>query len=519
LLVFEIRRNLGPFYLLPSPKRKRGFMKIVLISMPDVVPLLIHESAVHIPNLGVASLGANIDAKHRVWIIDLIRKRNKVRRYLTTTLKKIQPHVIGLSAMAWQYDTCIRIIRLIKHLLPQVKIVIGGYHATLMYNEIAHSPEAAMIDFMIRGEGEVAFRKLVDTVEINGRLDDIPSLSYKQNKIFIHNPRGDLIDLTQLNLPIRDRKRLTRGYHMMYFKMEALETSRGCTRSCNYCSMHHMYGRSFRTFPIERVLADLDDIYYRRKTRWAFIVDDNLVLNPKRVIALCEAIIAKKYKNLFLAAQADCMSMARNETMVAKMAEAGFRTIFLGIENASTKNLAAANKGNILEASKKAVALCHKYEMMVIGGLIFGFPDDDEQAIINNYRFFVDQKVDAAYCQILTPYPKTELRKMLIADGLVTNKDDFRWYNGLWANVKTRHLAADRLQYLVWYYRQKILGWWDPSAFARKKMWLWIAIWNFAFKPILKLMVKRVIKKHGWRGRYNREVARWTKMNVYTDLD
>ena len=94
-----------------------------------------------------------------------------------------------------------------------------------------------------------------------------------------------------------------------------------------------MYGRSFRTYPIERVLADLDDIYYKRKTRWVFIVDDNMVLDPKRVIALCDAIIARKYKKLNLVVQADCISMAENEDMVCKMAQAGFKSVFLGIEN------------------------------------------------------------------------------------------------------------------------------------------------------------------------------------------
>jgi len=108
--------------------------------------------------------------------------------------------------------------------------------------------------------------------------------------------------------------------------------------------------------------------------------------------------------------------------------------------------------------------------------LIFGFPEDDETAIINNYRFFLANEVDAAYCQILTPYPKTQLREDLIQQGLVTNRDNYRWYSGLQANIKTRYLDSDQLQYLVWYHRQKILGWWDPSPYARKKMRVWTGI-------------------------------------------
>ncbi len=75
-------------------------MKIVLISMPDVVPVLVHESAVHIPNLGIASIGANIDEMHDVYVIDLVRKRRSIRKYLTKILGEIAPDLIGLSAMA-----------------------------------------------------------------------------------------------------------------------------------------------------------------------------------------------------------------------------------------------------------------------------------------------------------------------------------------------------------------------------------------------------------------------------------
>ncbi|MBW2119278.1 MAG: B12-binding domain-containing radical SAM protein [Deltaproteobacteria bacterium] len=494
-------------------------MKIILMSMPDVAPVMMHETAFHMPNCGIASVGANIDEGHEVFIIDLIRKRRRLRKYLTKTLQKIRPDLVGLSAMAWQYDTCTKLVKLIKHLLPEVKIVIGGYHATLMNEEIAASPEAEWIDFMIRGEGEEACRRLINALEGKDRLEDIDSLSYKRDQHFVHNPRGELLDLSRLRLPIRDKRRLTWGYHIMNSKIEVMETSRGCTRACTYCSIRHMYGKSFRTFPIERVLTDLDDIYYTRKTRWVFIADDNLVLDPEWVIEICDAIIARDYKKLNIVVQADCISMAKNEEMVHKMALAGIRSVFLGIENVSKKNLATAHKGDIVDASRKAVENCHKYGIMVMGGLIFGFPDDDEQAIIENYKFLKSTGADTAYCQILTPYPKTEMRRQLLDQGLVTNIDDYKWYNGLWANVKTKHLESDRLQYLFWYHKQTVLGWWEPSERIRSQGRFWTGIWLYAFRPMLKFFIGRSLKKYGWEGRYQRAMKRLAGVNVFQDVD
>jgi len=493
-------------------------MKIILMSMPDVAPLIMHETAFHMPNCGIASVGANIDEGHDIYIIDLIRKRRRLRKYLTKTLLRIRPDLVGLSAMAWQYGTCVKLIKLIRQLLPEVKILIGGYHASLMYEEIAASDEAGLIDFMVRGEGEEVCRRLVNALEGQDRFEEIPSLSYKQGEHFVHNPKGELLDLSRLKRPIRDKRRLTWGYHIMNSKVEVLETSRGCTRGCTFCSMNHMYGRTFRTFPIERVLADLDDIYYNCKTHWVFVADDNLVLDPERVVKLCDAIIARRFPNLRLVVQADCVSMSQNEEMVRKMSQAGIKTIFLGIENVSKKNLAEARKGNIVDASRKAVEMCHKYDIMVVGGLIFGFPDDDEAAIIENYSFLKSIGADTAYCQILTPYPKTVMRQRLLDQGLVTNVHDYKWYNGMWANVKTRHLDSDRLQYLFWYHRQKVLGWWEPSERVRSQGRLWTSIWIYAFRPMMKLLVKRSLRKYGWKGRYEKEISRQAGVNAFKDL-
>ena len=494
-------------------------MKILLLSMPDVAPVIMHESAFHMPNLGIASIGANIDDGHEVYIVDLIRKRLGLRKHLVRILGALKPDLVGLSTMTWQYATCVKIIRLIKLSLPEAKIVIGGYHATLMFEEIAASDEAPAIDFMVRGEGEEAFRRLVRSLDGKDRLADIPSLSYKTDDGFIHNPKGDLLDLSGLKLPIRDRRRLTWGYHIMNRHVEVMETSRGCTRNCNFCSIRHMYGRSFRPFPMQRILSDIDDIYHKCKVRWIFVSDDNLVLDPERVIRLCDAIIARGYRHLNFVVQADCVTMSRNEKMVAKMARAGFKSIFLGMENASKKNLVAANKGDILDASKKAVEICHKYDIMVVGGMIFGFPDDGEAEIIENYQFLKSTGADTAYCQILTPYPKTGIRRQLLDQGLVTNPYDYTRYNGMWANVKTRQLSSDQLQYLLWYHNQKIMGWWNPSERIRTQGRLWTSIWLVAFKPLLKVLIARQQKRIGWRGRFEQEIKTRAAVNRFADLD
>ena len=494
-------------------------MKVLLLSMPDTAPVLMHESALHMPILGVASVGANVDERHDVYVVDLIRKRGKIRRYLTKRLLKIKPDIVGLSAMTMQYDTAIKVARLVKSLLPDAKIALGGYHATLMHDEIITSPESDIIDFIVRGEGEEAFAKLVNALENGDGFAAISSLTYKQNGSFTVNERGGNVDLTRVKPPIRDKRRLTWGYHAMHLKIEVMETSRGCPRNCSFCCMKHMYGRTFRTYPIERVIQEIDTIYYQKKTKVIFVADDNFVLDPKRVMKVCDAIKAQNYPNLLLTCQADCITMSRNEEMIKKMSEAGFKMLFLGIENGSSKNLAQMNKGNVAEISKKAVELCHKYGIVVFGGLIFGLPEDDEQGIIENYEFFKYLEADSPYCQLITPYPKTKMREDLIQQGLVTNLDNYKRYDGMWANVKTKYLSSEELQYLFWYHRQVTLGWWKPSKQYARMGSLWTGLWEHVFKPPIKYMRNRKIRKLGWRGLFEEEMRTQLKMNVFEDLE
>jgi radical SAM superfamily enzyme YgiQ (UPF0313 family) len=280
-----------------------------------------------------------------------------------------------------------------------------------------------------------------------------------------------------------------------------------------------MYGRNFRAFPIERILSDLDVIYHFRDTRWAFVSDDNLVLDPDHVDRLCDGIIGKGYKDLHLVIQADCPSIARNEAMVKKMARAGVSVVFLGIENVSQKNLTSVSKGTTAEISRKAVETCHKHGIMVVGGLVLGFPDDEEADLVQNFEFFKDLGVDGLYCQLLTPYPKTRLRQDLLDAGLVTNPHDFRWYNGMWANVRTRHLSAERLQYLTWYHKLQILGWWDPSHVTQRSGKLYTAIWRFGFKQMARYFVERKIRKEGYEALYRAETGRVAGINRFPDLE
>jgi len=142
-------------------------------------------------------------------------------------------------------------------------------------------------------------------------------------------------------------KRIIKNFHMYFRRADVIETSRGCLYHCNFCSIHQMYGSSIRQYPLERVLADIEDAY-SRGARHIFCTDDNITQDMNRFEQLIDGVISLKLKNLHFTTQATVLGFSQYPQVIKKLPKAGFVSIFLGIENASTKNLRAMKKPNNL---------------------------------------------------------------------------------------------------------------------------------------------------------------------------
>lgn len=427
-------------------------MRVALFSMPDLIP---HFRA-HIwqpPSLACSLIAASLKPAHEAVVADLILQRHRVREAVKEVLAEHRPQLAALSAMSFQFATAKRVAETIKEADPTVKVALGGYHATLMGEEMTTEGDGRPFDFIIRGEGDHVLAELATALEKGRPVDGIGGLSFRADGTFVHNPRRPLEPVQDIPIPERSA-RVWSGYHFGHQPLDVLETSRGCTMSCNFCSMQHMYGRTFRLFPLERVIRDIADAK-RHGTRWIAFADDNITLDIQRFEELCDAITANGLNDIGYIIQASCPGIGRDPRLAAKMDQANFRIAFLGIENISPRNLALMHKGNILEATKRAVQYLHDKNIMIVGGMIIGHPDDTEEDIAANYEFFDQADIDFFGDQIITPYPKTGMRQELLDLGLVTNPDDFRLYNGYWANVRTRSLTPDQIQFLRWKYRNK----------------------------------------------------------------
>lgn len=429
-------------------------MNVLLFSMPDSFEHM-PSLAVRMPNGALTSLAGNVEAHHRVAVADLILVQDRVRETIIRLLQEWIPQVVGLSIMTFQRRTAARVIELIRAVKPDAKIVVGGYDPSLAQDVY----ETMNVDYLIRGEGEVTFRELLRAVEQGGELEKISGLSYRNPAGWIRNPprAPHRLENREIGLPNRS-SRVLMGYTMLGRQVDVVETSRGCTYDCSFCSIIEMRGRNFFTYSFDRVLADIRDAS-EHGARTIFLVDDNIMLNVKRFEALCVAIIDAGLSHLDYFVQAMTSSIANHgETLAPLMKRAGFRYVFLGIENiletdlqflrASSKNTARDHEGQSENATLKAIDFLHRNDMLVVGGLIVGNPADTRESIEANLEF-ARHYVDWPYIQHPTPYPGTPMTRDFRDQGLIEN-ERVEEYDGTTAVVRTEHLSCDEVEFLRW---------------------------------------------------------------------
>jgi len=407
------------------------------------------------PNGGLTSIAGNVDPHHRVAVADLILVQGQVRETVTRLVRERDPAVVGLSIMTFQRRTAARIIELVRALKPGIKIVVGGYDPSLA----PEAYESMRVDYLVRGEGEVTFCELLRLLERGGEREAIRGLSFRNGNGWVHNdPRAPhRLEDGEIRLPNRDA-RVLKGYTMMGRQVDVIETSRGCTYDCSFCSIIEMRGRNFFTYSFDRVLDDIRDAR-DHGARTLFLVDDNIMLNVRRFEALCEAIIAAGLNGIDYFVQAMTSSIANHgETLAPLMKRAGFRYVFLGIENilegdleflrASAKNMARDNGHTAGNATLKAIDYLHRNQMYVVGGLIVGNPGDTRESIEANLEF-ARRYVDWPYIQHPTPYPGTPMTKDFRKQGLI-EIERMEEYDGTTAVVRTEHVATEEIEFMRW---------------------------------------------------------------------
>jgi radical SAM superfamily enzyme YgiQ (UPF0313 family) len=266
-------------------------MNVVLIAAPIVDAIDGRLTVVGVdalrecPPLGIYTLAAVLEAHgHDVVIADLILHGTRLVEAFDDDIDRADLVGVGATSMAW--PAALDVIRQVRNRRPDVPIVCGGIHPTLFDRYIL---KAFPVQFVVRGEGEVAIARLCDALANGHDPGGVPNLSWidsagrlVRNAIDPKLPTGELADV-----PLPRWDRLPPGS----YKCLAIESSRGCAYDCSFCSTP--YRKTWRGLDADVVVARLEHALAhldRTSAGCVHIVDDEFSLNPARATAIARAI-------------------------------------------------------------------------------------------------------------------------------------------------------------------------------------------------------------------------------------
>ncbi len=430
-------------------------MNILLLNPAGKAPVLGLDDFIKAPPLGLMTLAAipNPD-EHKVKIVDL-----KYKNWKEDKLRKIfeKTDLLGITCLTPSINSTIQLSKLAKECGVE-KVIVGGYHPTLDPYMI----EEDSIDIIIRGEGELTFKEIIE----GKPLKDIKGISYSKNGQTYHNELRSLIEnLDELPFPRRDLLRRN-FYNYFGLSVDVMESARGCPHNCNFCCVIVHNRRRWRAKSTERVIQEI--LKMDKSKRWYVFYDSSFTIKMNRVKDICDAIIEYGMDYKYYSAQGRVDDVVKNPDIVKRMAEAGFKMLFIGIESTKQDSLDRIGKKTTVEQNKKAIKILHDYGITIFGSMIIGNIGEKVEDVKRNIDFCKKMEVDIMQFTPLTPYPGTKLYEEAMEKGWIENPNYENW-NLVDPIMRTPDLSIKEIKEIVVYaYKSYYLG-----NLFNKDIWLW----------------------------------------------
>ncbi len=336
-------------------------MKVMLISLPSTG---IGEE--NLFPLGIGYLAGALKQRHEVAAYHFTSMA-QARRQIPLQFRSHKPDMIGLTCNTFNRASVREIAALLKKINRSVKIVLGGVHASFLYEQMLKDYKA---DIVVIGEGEHTTLDLCAAIEQNKSLSSVKGIAYKENdEVILTSPRDIILDLDKLPMPDYSYA----SYLLKNYKIGFLITSRGCPVKCTFCSTSSYWGQRVRMYSVSRVVDEMEMLISEFGVEKIFFFDDTFNLGIERVKAICKEIMSRGIK---LDWGCQCRVTPVSQEMIAYMVEAGCRHICWGVESGSEDMLSRINKQisvpqiiNAFELSKRFNGLMSSGIFLMVGNL------------------------------------------------------------------------------------------------------------------------------------------------------
>ncbi len=364
--------------------------------------LLVNPNREQLPDpvfpLGLAYVGAALQgAGHEVATADLAFSEN-IRADLGTAVREHEPEVVGLSlrniddvafprrrSYVKEYKEVVSILRE----LTDAPIVLGGSGFTIMPRELMKELGA---DYGIRGEGEESFVRLLEDMESAKKV----SQPVRMKDLDRVCPAHGLFN--------------TQEYYRLGGMLN-VQTKRGCSFKCIYCTYPMVEGRRVRMRKPESVANELERITAETGVRHFFIVDSVFNNPPRHAEAVCRELIKRK---LDISWSAYCTPREMDGKLASLMLEAGCSGVEFGLDSLDDEGLRVLGKSFTFADIEKASSACREAGLKFCHFTFMGAPGDTIKSVREGFSKLDAIEPDAAVIMAgIRVFPRTGLSKLM----------------------------------------------------------------------------------------------------------
>lgn len=339
----------------------RPAKKILFVRSPRYNEFYLPESMSFQIPLGMCSIASYLkksDSKHNCEIIDCPAEHIGWRS-LEKMIEEKKPDVVAAGEpQGFFYHESIKVLELAKRLNPKTITIAGGSFFSSLPDFIFSKHNA--VDFIIKGEAEITFTELIKTLNENKDPQSVEGIVFKKNGETFHTPERALIkNLDDLPLPSYDLLPIEKYFWYsnppqacfplnFFFKEQkispsvVIETSRGCTFDCDFCSLWSFWGEKinekkipcFRKKSVQRVIEEIEICYEKYGRRFFFFTDPTFNISEDWTQEFCEQLLKKEYPDIswFAYLRPDFVVRDDKSGLLEKMVKCGLSNAFMGAE-------------------------------------------------------------------------------------------------------------------------------------------------------------------------------------------
>jgi hopanoid C-3 methylase len=388
-------------------------------------------------------------------IVDMILEKRSIESFI----REYTPDILCVTGYITNVSTMISYCETGKRLFNNLITIIGGVHCEVCPEDFDHDA----IDFRVVRNASQVFTNLLNHIDKNSELPHgvlTKGDSIKDIKL----PEFDF------RVPFPDRESVAK-YRDKYFyifqnKVALIKTSFGCPYSCSFCFCRIITSGQYFRRPLFEVIQELEQI----KEKEIYIVDDDFLVDTKWLKDFIHEIKERKISKHFLVyGRADFI--AKNPDMIYELAVIGLRTVIVGFESFSNKELDLYNKNISVEMYNETMKVLYRNKIDCFATIIIS-PEWDKQDFRNMVKAVKKLRIHFVNLQPLTPLPKTGVS--LPESQLIIDRSNYdKW--------DLAHITVQPTKLTVPDFYNEILKAYNSILYDPKVLWKYLT----SYRPVM----------------------------------